>query len=250
MYMHNKKKIIICKFNLKNKCLYGEKCKFRHLNINELNDVLKKVEDLKQENELLKSELKGKCIEIRNLEKKNCDVTNDSVHLLAKPLYNSFFKKKSQNESAKIERNILKDMKIIVSTDDSGIDDEIDGNDNVISINKYKSNSKRSNQNLAIIQNKQIEIEIKLNHLEDRLNDSVERVLTSPNSKLAEIAHCVGVMKPLINCLIENQALLSKGMYKALQNINLNIDNGKLERWNSEANDKIMNLPTPDEVFH
>jgi len=43
-------------------------------------------------------------------------------------------------------------MKIIVSTGDSGIDDEIDGNDNVISINKYKSNSKRSNQNLAIIQ--------------------------------------------------------------------------------------------------
>jgi hypothetical protein len=108
MYMHNKKKIIICKFNLKNKCLYGEKCKFRHLNINELNDVLKKVEDLKQENELLKSELKGKCIEIRNLEKKNCDVTNDSVHLLAKPLYNSFLKKKVRMNQLKLKETFSK----------------------------------------------------------------------------------------------------------------------------------------------
>ena len=51
-------------------------------------------------------------------------------------------------------------------------------------------------------------------------------------------------MKPLINCLIENQALLCKNMYRAQQIINLNIDNGK------EANDKIMNLPIPDAVFH
>jgi hypothetical protein len=47
-------------------------------------------------------------------------------------------------------------------------------------------------------------------------------------------------MRPLINCLIENQALLSKNMYRAQQNINLNIDNGKLDRWNPEANGKIM----------
>ena len=57
-------------------------------------------------------------------------------------------------------------------------------------------------------------------------------------------------MKPLINCLIENQALLFKNMYRAQQIINLNIDNGKLDRWNQEANDKFMNLPIPDAVFH
>ena len=56
--MYKNKKIIICKFNLKNKCLFGEKCKFRHLNIKELNDVLKKVENFKRDNESLKSELK------------------------------------------------------------------------------------------------------------------------------------------------------------------------------------------------
>jgi len=41
MYMHENKKIIICKFNLKNKCQFGEKCKFRHISINELNDIRK-----------------------------------------------------------------------------------------------------------------------------------------------------------------------------------------------------------------
>ena len=49
MYMYRNKKIIICKFNLKNKCKLGEKCKFKHFNINELNDILNKFEGLKQE---------------------------------------------------------------------------------------------------------------------------------------------------------------------------------------------------------
>ena len=35
------KQIIICKFNLKNKC------KFQHIGIKELNDILAKFEDLK-----------------------------------------------------------------------------------------------------------------------------------------------------------------------------------------------------------
>ena len=70
MYMHKNKKIIICKFNLKNKCLFGEKCKFRHISINELNDILNKIEDFKQENESLKLDLKEKSREIRNLEKR------------------------------------------------------------------------------------------------------------------------------------------------------------------------------------
>jgi len=52
-------KIIICKFNLQiiisNKCLFGKKCKFRHLKANELNVILIELEDLKFENILLKS---------------------------------------------------------------------------------------------------------------------------------------------------------------------------------------------------
>jgi hypothetical protein len=54
MYMHTNKKIIICKFHLKNKCQSGEKCKFRHVSVNELNDIFTKFKDLKQENTILK----------------------------------------------------------------------------------------------------------------------------------------------------------------------------------------------------
>ena len=64
MYMHkNKKIIIICKFNLKNKC------KFRHLNVSELNDILNKFKSLKNENESLKLDLKEKYQKISNLKK-------------------------------------------------------------------------------------------------------------------------------------------------------------------------------------
>jgi hypothetical protein len=107
--MHKNKKIIICKFNLKNKCQFGEKCKFRHISINELNDILNRMEDLKQENESLKLGLKEKSREIRNLEKKICDVTNDNVYALEKPLYSSLFKNNKRvnlkNKSIKKKEN-------------------------------------------------------------------------------------------------------------------------------------------------
>jgi hypothetical protein len=58
-YLFLKKvKIIIFKFNLKNKCKFGEKCKFQHIGIKELNDILAKFEDHKQENVLVKLNLK------------------------------------------------------------------------------------------------------------------------------------------------------------------------------------------------
>jgi hypothetical protein len=153
--MHKNKKIIICKFNLKNKCQFGKECKFLHLSINELNCVLNKMEDLKQENESLKSDLRNKCLEIRFLENKFCDVTNDSVHVLTKPLYNSFFKKKNQNESAKIEPKKQTETKYTVQNGDSGLDDETEFDDDGIIDNKYIS-----------ILNKQKEIEKKLKEME------------------------------------------------------------------------------------
>ena len=93
MYMHTKKKnIIICKFNLNNKCKFEEKCRFQHISVNELNDIINKFQDLKQENASLKLMLKEKSLKLSNLDKKSCDVTTDNVHALVKPLYNSFFK--------------------------------------------------------------------------------------------------------------------------------------------------------------
>jgi hypothetical protein len=59
--MQTKKKIIIfCKFNLNNKCKFEEKCRFQHISVNELNDIINKYQDPKQENAPLKLILKEK----------------------------------------------------------------------------------------------------------------------------------------------------------------------------------------------
>ena len=69
--MHTKKKnIIICKFNLNNKSKFEEKCRFQHISVNELNDIINKYQDLKQENAPLKLILKEKSLKIINLDKK------------------------------------------------------------------------------------------------------------------------------------------------------------------------------------
>jgi len=93
--MHKNKKIIICRFNLKNKCKFGEKCKFRHLNIDELNDILNKFEDLKHENKSLKTKLQEKMNLKSYTSKTQCDVTNDKSEKLKMPLYSSFFSQKT-----------------------------------------------------------------------------------------------------------------------------------------------------------
>ncbi len=95
MYMHNKK-IIICKFNLKNVCHYGDKCKFRHLSVRDLNEILSKMEDLKLENNLLKSELKEKNTKICNFTKMSNHVINDKAENQDKILFSSFFKENNQ----------------------------------------------------------------------------------------------------------------------------------------------------------
>ena len=77
MYMHTNKKITICKFHLKNKCQSGEKCKFRHLSVNELNDIFTKFKDLKQENTSLKRDLKDKCIKLRNVDSEESGIDDE-----------------------------------------------------------------------------------------------------------------------------------------------------------------------------
>jgi len=90
--MHIHRKIIIFKFNLKNKCKYGDKCKFRHINVHEVNEILSELEDLRRENKSLKSNLKEKCLEINNLNIMHYDVTDSTVHALKKPLISSLLK--------------------------------------------------------------------------------------------------------------------------------------------------------------
>ena len=98
------KKIIICKFNLKNKCKFGEKCKFRHLNIDELNDILNKFEELKQEIESLQKNLTEKCEKLSNFDKSFCDVTSINVNALSKPLIIAFPSEKKVTVSLKLKQ--------------------------------------------------------------------------------------------------------------------------------------------------
>jgi len=123
--MHQNKKIIICKFNLKNKCKFGEKCKFRHLKVNELNEILHEYEDLKWEVMSLKSQLKEKCLQLNDLTKKNCDVTNNHIYALEKPQYSSFFKHTkctNSNSTNEKTRNVYSKRKLTrnnIGEDDS-----------------------------------------------------------------------------------------------------------------------------------
>ncbi len=116
--------IIICKFYLKNKRQFGEKCKFRHIDVSELNDILTKFEDLKQENTSLKRDLKDKNIKLSNLKNKYFDDTNDSVHGLEKPLYNSFFCSKKMPKNQKEKQ--IGESKQWRESEESGIDDDFE----------------------------------------------------------------------------------------------------------------------------
>jgi hypothetical protein len=95
------KNIKICKFYLKNKCSYGNKCKYRHIGVNELNQLLVQLEDLKMENKSLRSKLQINNQRISNLNKtkyENYDVSDDSVHALEKRLYSSLFNEISSSQ--------------------------------------------------------------------------------------------------------------------------------------------------------
>jgi hypothetical protein len=113
--MHTEKNIIICKFNLKIKCQFGEKCKFKHLSIKVLNEILNEFEDIKQENVLLKKNLKEIRQKLNNSDKNFCDVTitKNNVNSIDKSLYNSFFKESKYSSDSKtklIQKNKTKIM--------------------------------------------------------------------------------------------------------------------------------------------
>jgi len=115
--MHSKKNIIICKFNLKNKCKFGEKCHFKHLNIDELNDILNKFEDLKQKYDSLEKNFKEKYGKQSNLDKTVCDVIKNNINKTSKPLYNSFFTKSKHLTDTKIKSDYTIKAKEVVKSE-------------------------------------------------------------------------------------------------------------------------------------
>ena len=79
MNMHNENSKI-CKFNLFKKCKYGENCKFRHVNIDDINRMVVELQYLKAENDSLKEEIQKKSKMITNSKSNNSDVSSNEVH--------------------------------------------------------------------------------------------------------------------------------------------------------------------------
>jgi len=136
--MQNKK---ICKFYLFKKCKFGEDCKFYHVNLNDINQILVELKSLKAENDLLKKEIQQKNKKIENLKINKSDVTSNEVHACKKRLFSSFFKKNESNSLS--EKSKEKDNKTKNSySNDSGIEDDIDRIHRV----QYKQTSKHTNK--------------------------------------------------------------------------------------------------------
>ncbi len=68
--------------------------------------------------------MKDKNIKLSNLKNKYFDVTNDSVHALEKPLYNSFFCSKKMPKTQKEKQ--IGESKQCRESEESGIDDDFE----------------------------------------------------------------------------------------------------------------------------
>jgi len=91
MYMHceNNK---ICKFNLFKKCKFEDKCKFRHINMDDINHMINELQRLRNENSSLKKQVQSNNKKMINSKSSNCDVTSNTVHASENKTYSSLFK--------------------------------------------------------------------------------------------------------------------------------------------------------------
>jgi len=84
--MH-RKKIVICKYHLKDKCKFGSKCNFVHIQMKEIEQNLEEIIKLKSENASLKTEFFKMVQENRKLklnESTNASTKAYRVHALQK----------------------------------------------------------------------------------------------------------------------------------------------------------------------
>ena len=100
-----KNKIIICKYDLKDKCKFGRKCNFLHIQKYEIEHTLEEVIKLRSENTSLKSEFYKMVQEKRKLnhhETRNVVSEVYGVYALQKAekksSYSSLFKEKTSEE--------------------------------------------------------------------------------------------------------------------------------------------------------
>jgi len=243
--MYKEKNIIICKFYLKNKCKFGEKCKFRHLSVKELSNIAYKFEDLKQEILSLKADLKEKTRKLSNLEKKCCDVTNNNLHILAKPLYNSFFKEiHDTNGSVQIETKEMVNFK----------DSDIDDTDLLSFKNKFKPkikilDNKNATQRKNIIKQQNDEIHKQISSIYPSKLIEMEQKLINMEQKLTKIEQKrvedrTDVMN-IIDNLRDNQHKMTKKFNKKIVFLNRTIQTSNI--YNKYLCEELIKNPTTKE---
>lgn len=153
----------ICKFNLIKKCKFGDECKFRHVNFNDINQVFVDLWFIKAENVSLKKEIQQINKTIINFKKSKCDVTTSEVYALEKRQYSSFFKEKPELPAEHSKSRSRKEE--TVESEDSGIDDETYCNDQIT--NKHD----RSTQSKCKTINSNMDLEKRLDKLQMELQN-------------------------------------------------------------------------------
>ena len=113
-YMY-RKKIVICKYHLKDKCKFGSKCNFVHIQMKEIEQNLEEVIKLRSENASLKTEFYKMVQENRKLKlNESTNVSTKAYRVLAlqkgkeknyeeKVTYSSLFKKKSLSQKVELD---------------------------------------------------------------------------------------------------------------------------------------------------
>jgi len=119
------KNIKICKFNLFKKCKFGDKCKFRHINADHINQMLVDLQLLKAENDLLKKAIQQKNKTTRNLKINEIEISANEVHACDNRLYSSFFKNIEPKSPLEITKRKHKRKERVISIS-SGIEEDMD----------------------------------------------------------------------------------------------------------------------------
>ena len=194
--MHSKK-AKICKFNLFKKCKFGNECNFRHINVDDFDQILNEILCLKAENDMLKNEVKQMNKTLTVSKKIKSAVTSNEVHALEKRLYSSFFKNNQNKSPTEPER---KSEKVVTfQSECSDIDDDVVDRKPIKEAYKPTSSKKKCSD-------KRVKSTLGDVFEENKVKKHEEYVVTLINniSKLEERLNCVETQ---LNCLNKNTSL-------------------------------------------
>jgi len=191
-------KIKICKFNLFKKCKFGDKCKFKHIKIADISQMLNDLRCLKTENDLLRRMVQEKDKMTTNLKNNKSDASSNEVHACKNRLYSSFFK---ENELKSPAKNVK--SKGTVNCNDNRLDDRMDCIDPNRNSSERKNDSKKRSEYVDLfnindrIDNKieklNAELEIKIQNLlinQTRVKQKLQNVEERTDTLENEVVSC------------------------------------------------------------